>query len=73
MFGAVKFMFKVRIDYCGYYGDLVIETELPKIPTRDEKIGFWNGKNWVIAKVDLVVFELDEQNKYLLAEINVSD
>jgi len=66
-------MYKIKIDYIGSLDDLLIETELPKIPTKGENIGFWHGENWVIAEVDEVVFELDKDNKYLVAEINVHD
>lgn len=66
-------MYKVKIDYNGNREELIIETELPKIPFEGDSIGFWHGQNWVIAKVLSIVFELDSNNKYLTAEINVTD
>lgn len=67
-------MYKVKINYIGKdYDDLIFETELPKIPTQNEKIGFYHGEDWVVVNVDYVLFELDENNKYLLAELNVKD
>ena len=67
-------MFKVRIDYCGELGEKIFETEMPKIPSYEEMVGFWyDDASWVITTVGNVVYEFDENGNYLLAEINVSE
>jgi hypothetical protein len=64
-------MYLVKIDYDNDKDECVFETHLPKIPNVGDQIGMWHHKEWVIVEVDKVVYELDEFNKYLLAEISV--
>lgn len=67
-------MYKVKINYSGNYPDIFFETEMPIIPTEKQTIGFWHNEYcWIIAKVKMIVFEFDEKNNYMLAEINVTD
>lgn len=66
-------MYKVKINYDGAYGKLVINTSLPKIPSKDESIGFWNGDRWIVADVISVGHVLSRLNNYLLTEICVID
>lgn len=68
-------MYKVKINYCNdtaWYDDEPIYTELPQIPKKNDGIGFWHEKEWTIGTVQYVIYELDENNKFMLAEINVS-
>lgn len=68
-------MYKVKINYCleqwPSAPDKVICTELPKIPNVNDCIGFWDEKDWVVGKINDLVYELDENNKFLLVELNV--
>ena len=66
-------MYKVKIDYCGELDDKIIETEMPKIPLIGEMLGFWHGDTEVITTVENIVYEFDEDGKFLLIEINVSE
>ncbi len=44
-------MYKVKINYWGtsLLEDKIFETEMPKIPSQNEYIGFWDDPDWVIA------------------------
>jgi len=64
-------MYKVKINA---YSDEIDEhsfvTEMPKIPNNGDLIGFYIKGVWDIQTVTSIVYEFDENNKFLLTEIN---
>ena len=51
--------------------EIYFETSMPSLPTRGELIGFWYKKDWIIKTVQSLVYEFDEDNNFLLVEINI--
>ena len=49
-----------------------ITLELPQSPSPGDYLGLWIDGEWEILKVDYTVYEFDKENKYIIAEINVS-
>lgn len=70
LLAAVNFysMYKITI----YYGDngCHFETEMPKIPNKEDKIGFWIDGDWTVEDIDYIVYEFDNKGKYIGAEIS---
>jgi len=71
LLAAVNFysMYKITI----YYGDngCHFETEMPKIPNKEDKIGFFlDDGDWTVEDIDYIVYEFDNKGKYIGAEIS---
>ena len=47
------------------------ETEMPQIPKINESIGYWFKDDWVVMTVQKVIFEFNDDNSYLGAEIYI--
>ncbi len=62
-------MYKVTI----YYGDDndYFKTEMPKIPLKNDKIGFFNLNNdWMVEDVDYILYNFDRKGRWIETEIN---
>lgn len=49
---------------------------MPILPKKGEQVGFWcaessEGKKWIIAVVDDLVYEFDEKNKFQCVAISL--
>lgn len=70
LLAAVNFNYMYKITI--YYGDEGnnFKTEMPKIPSKEDKIGFWIDGDWTVEDIDYIVYEFDKKGKYIGAEIN---
>ena len=69
-------MYKVRFNTTDGH---ITETTMPIIPRPGDNVGLWikndsiedKTEEWVIAEVDYLVYEFDEDNSFLFTEINL--
>ena len=47
------------------------EGTMPSLPTKGELIGFWYKEEWIIKTVFNLLYEFDEDNNFLIVEINI--
>ena len=65
-------MHKFRIFYVLENDDHdFIEIEMPHIPLKGEIIGLWIKDIWYLLTLDEIVHEFDEDNKYIITELNL--
>ena len=50
---------------------IYFEGSMPSLPSKGECIGFWYEDEWIIRTVVTLVYEFDEDNNFLLVEINI--
>lgn len=66
-------MYKVKLYFPH---DDFVETEMPKIPNEGDQIGFFIDDEdehpfWDVFIVDYIVYEFEQDGKYIHAEINL--
>jgi hypothetical protein len=62
-------MIKVRIyemDSC-----LTFDTEMPKIPEKNDQIGAWFDDEWWICEIDSFIYHFEKTGNFSMVEINV--
>ena len=50
-----------------------IETKMPYLPSESSNLGVWINGKWNILKIESIIHEFDENNIFLITEINLSD
>lgn len=67
-------MIKVKLSILLKNGiEEYIETQMPYLPLESSNIGVWVNGKWNILKIESIIHEFDENNNFLITEINLSD
>lgn len=67
-------MIKVKLNIFldnGY--EEYIETSMPYLPKLSSNFGLWIEGTWTILMVNSIIHEFDENNKFLITEINLTN
>jgi hypothetical protein len=62
----------IKVILYEYDSEFKIETELPKIPEKNDIISVWIDEVWCICNIESICYEIDINNKFSHIEIAVS-
>jgi len=63
-------MYKVK--FVDINSDLIFSSEIPKIPSKNEFIGFWYKGDWSVSVIINNVYSFDEDGNFEYVEINLN-
>ena len=67
-------MIKVKLSILLKNGtEEYIETKMPYLPLESSNLGVWVNGEWNILKIESIIHEFDENQNFLITEINLSD
>ena len=67
-------MIKVKLSILLKNGtEEYIETQMPYLPLESSNLGVWVNGEWDILKIESIIHEFDENQNFLITEINLSD